>query len=355
MDDFKELAAAIHDLGMKVMIDVVYNHTSPDSRLVEQHSEWFYRRPNGEMGNKVGEWYDIVDLDYSHSDLWDYQIETLKQWASIVDGFRCDVASLVPLDFWVRARKEVAEVKEGVVWLAESVHPSFLRMNRDRGNVGHSDSELYEAFDITYDYDVHDFQQAYFWGEISLKNYLDVLLFQDGIYPVNYVKLRFLENHDHPRIRSKIDDIGRLRNWTAFAYFQKGTLLLFGGQETATDHLPDLFEKDPIAWASEEDLTPLLQRLQRFKREASVREGSYDLKAASGAETVIGYYRHGNERLTGIFCLDGKAAKVAVDLPNGVYRNLLDDQEYRVREGMMETQSLPILFKSYGEALLTEV
>ena len=148
MDDFKELAAAIHDLGMKVMIDVVYNHTSPDSRLVEQHSEWFYRRPNGEMGNKVGEWYDIVDLDYSHSDLWDYQIETLKQWASIVDGFRCDVASLVPLDFWVRARKEVAEVKEGVVWLAESVHPSFLRMNRDRGNVGHSDSELYEAFDI---------------------------------------------------------------------------------------------------------------------------------------------------------------------------------------------------------------
>lgn len=355
MDDFKELAAAIHDLGMKVMIDVVYNHTSPDSRLVEQHSGWFYRRPNGEMGNKVGEWYDIVDLDYSHSDLWDYQIETLKQWASIVDGFRCDVASLVPLDFWVRARKEVAEVKEGVVWLAESVHPSFLRMNRDRGNVGHSDSELYEAFDITYDYDVHDFQQAYFWGEISLKNYLDVLLFQDGIYPVNYVKLRFLENHDHPRIRSKIDDIGRLRNWTAFAYFQKGTLLLFGGQETATDHLPDLFEKDPIAWASEEDLTPLLQRLQRFKREASVREGSYDLKAASGAETVIGYYRHGNERLTGIFCLDGKAAKVAVDLPDSVYRNLLDDQEYRVREGMMETQSLPILFKSYGEALLTEV
>ena len=100
---------------------------------------------------------------------------------------------------------------------------------------------------------------------------------------------------------------------------------------------------------------PLLQRLQRCKREASVREGSYDLKAASGAETVIGYYRHGNERLTGIFCLDGKAAKVAVDLPDGVYRNLLDDQEYRVREGMMETQSLPILFKSYGEALLTEV
>ena len=82
MDDFKALAAAIHELGMEVMIDVVYNHTSPDSQLVEQHPEWFYRRPNGEMGNKVGEWYDIVDLDYSHPELWDYQIETLKQWAA---------------------------------------------------------------------------------------------------------------------------------------------------------------------------------------------------------------------------------------------------------------------------------
>ena len=355
IDDFKALVAAIHDLGMKVMLDVVYNHTSPDSWLAGQHPEWFYRRPNGEMGNKVGEWYDIVDLDYSHPELWDYQIETLKQWAAIVDGFRCDVASLVPLDFWIRARKEVAAVKEGVVWLAESVHPSFLRMNRDRGNVGHSDGELYEAFDITYDYDVHDFQQAYFWGEISLKNYLDVLLFQDGIYPVNYVKLRFLENHDHPRIRSKIEDIGRLRNWTAFAYFQKGTLLLFAGQETGTAHLPDLFEKDPIVWSREEDLTPLLQRLQRFKREAAVRDGSYGLKAADGSETVIGQYRLGNERLTGIFCLDGKSAKVAVDLPDGIHRNLLDDEEYQVRDGILETRSLPILFKSYGEALLTEV
>lgn len=99
----------------------------------------------------------------------------------------------------------------------------------------------------------------------------------------------------------------------------------------------------------------MLQRLQRFKREAAVRDGSYGLKAADGSETVIGQYRLGNERLTGIFCLDGKSAKVAVDLPDGIHRNLLDDEEYQVRDGILETRSLPILFKSYGEALLTEV
>ena len=84
-------------------------------------------------------------------------------------------------------------------------------------------------------------------------------------------------------------------------------------------------------------------------------EGSYDLKAADGSETVIGQYRFGNERLTGIFCLDGKAAKVAVDLQDGAYRNLLDVQEYKVNVGMLETRGVPILFKSYGEALLIEV
>lgn len=99
----------------------------------------------------------------------------------------------------------------------------------------------------------------------------------------------------------------------------------------------------------------MLQRLQRFKREAAVRDGSYDLKAASGSETVIGQYRFGNERLMDIFCLDGKAAEVAVDLPDGVYRNHLDDQEYQISDGMLETRSLPIVFKSYGEVLLTEV
>ena len=84
-------------------------------------------------------------------------------------------------------------------------------------------------------------------------------------------------------------------------------------------------------------------------------EGSYDLKAADGSETVNGQYRFGNERLMGILCLDGKAAKVAVNLPDSVYRNQLDDQDYQINECLLETRGVPILFKSYGEALLIEV
>ena len=95
LEDFTRLVDAIHQLGMKCIIDVVYNHTSPDSVLAREHPEWFYRRPDGGFGNRVGDWWDVIDLDYSQPGLWDYQIETLKYWASMVDGFRCDVAPLV--------------------------------------------------------------------------------------------------------------------------------------------------------------------------------------------------------------------------------------------------------------------
>ncbi len=108
LDDFRHLVDAIHDRGMKCIIDVVYNHTSPDSWLAEHHPEWFFHKPDGSLGNRFGDWWDVADLDYSHKELWEYQIETLKYWARLVDGFRCDVAPLVPLEFWKQAREEVA-------------------------------------------------------------------------------------------------------------------------------------------------------------------------------------------------------------------------------------------------------
>ena len=110
MDDFKHLVEGIRTRGMRVMLDIVYNHTSPDSWLAKNHPEYFYKTPEGEMGNRVGDWGDIVDLDYGNKELWDYQIDTLKMWAGIVDGFRCDVAPLVSLAFWLKAREEVARV-----------------------------------------------------------------------------------------------------------------------------------------------------------------------------------------------------------------------------------------------------
>lgn len=83
MDDFKALVDEIHKRGMKCMIDVVYNHTSPDSTLYAAHPEFFYHGPDGKPGNKMGDWADVIDLDYRNRDLWAYQIDSLVMWAQI--------------------------------------------------------------------------------------------------------------------------------------------------------------------------------------------------------------------------------------------------------------------------------
>ena len=149
IENLKELVQEIHARNMRCIIDVVYNHTSPDSWLAEHHPEWFYHKPDGSFGNKVGEWPDIIDLDYSNPALWDYQIQTLKMWAEIVDGFRCDVAPLIPLEFWLRARREVETVHPGCFWLSESVAPVVPVEHRARGMVSLSDAGIFQAFDVS--------------------------------------------------------------------------------------------------------------------------------------------------------------------------------------------------------------
>jgi len=154
MEDFRILTEEIHRRGMKCMIDVVYNHTSPDAVLLQEHPEFYYRDENGNTGNKVGDWADVIDLDYSVPGLWDYQIESLCQWAKIVDGFRCDVASFVPVSFWNMARSFVEKVRPGCIWLGETVHQSFGNLVRREGFGCSRDTEAYEAFDMEYEYDI---------------------------------------------------------------------------------------------------------------------------------------------------------------------------------------------------------
>lgn len=349
LEDFKSVINKIHALGMKCIIDVVYNHTSPDSWLVENHPEYFYKKPNGNMGNKVGDWTDIVDLDYNNRELWSYQIETLKYWASLgVDGFRCDVAPLVPLDFWLKAREEVAKINTNAIWLSESVHPSFLLLMRENGFVGLSDSEIYQAFDMAYDYDVNDEYLGYLNGRLSLKEYIKRVAIQESIYPNNYVKLRFLENHDQPRAKKLIEDEEALSIWTGFMYFQKGCTLLYAGQEAQDSNTPSLFEIDKVNWKNmKEDFVSLLKTLGTIKKKEIMAKGFYEIHADEDKDVIVASYKMESEKLIGVFNVSKAQGDITIKVEDGEYTNLVDNTIVRVKDGRLMLQNKVMIFEAF--------
>ena len=347
LKDFKSLIDKIHSLGMKCIIDVVYNHTSPDSWLVENHRSFFYKNANGKLGNKAGDWTDVIDLDYNNKKLWDYQIETLKYWIGFgVDGFRCDVAPLVPLEFWLTARAEVAKINKNTLWLSESVHPSFILTMREKGYVCLCDSEIYQAFDMAYDYDVNKEYLGYFSGKNSLKQYIDRVAIQESIYPDNYVKLRFLENHDQPRAKSLIPDEETLKIWTGFLYFQKGCALLNAGQEAQLVNTPSLFSIDKINLDSiNQDFVKLLKTLSEIKKKEIMAKGFYEICTAEDKDVILASYKMGNEKLIGIFNVGMEQGEVSVDAAQGEYINLVDGTMVTVKKGKVVLKNNIIIFE----------
>ena len=349
MEDFQALVDAIHERGMKCMIDVVYNHTSPDSTLVQEHPEFFYRKPDGNMGNHVGDWTDVVDLDYFKSqELWDYQVESLVMWAKIVDGFRCDVASFVPVDFWCRAREAVEKVHPGFIWLAETVHSGFSLFHRQTGLYSANDYEMFQAFDMEYDYDIREVFDRYLKGECRLSNYIDVMNFQECLYPDNYIKLRCLENHDQPRICSFVKDQKALENYTAFLYFLKGSTLLYAGQEYKNTHVPSLFDKDLIERDTTKDISPMLRKLNSIKK-GLLSCQDYFRGTADDENDIAILERDDNiSKKLGIFSLKGKAADVKVTFPDGSYINRLDGSTVSIKDSVLHCSGDPIILVNDG-------
>lgn len=345
MDDFNSLVEKIHAKGMKCMIDVVYNHTSPDSNLSVEHPEFFYRKPDGNFGNKVGDWSDIIDLDYSNKELWQYQIDSLVMWAKIVDGFRCDVASFVPVEFWKQAREAVAKVNPDCIWLAESVHSSFNVFSRKSGIYTASDYELFDAFDMEYDYDIRDVFDKYLKGETTLSNYMDMFNYQEAIYPQNYDKMRCLENHDQPRICHYVKNRSDLENYTAFLYFLKGSTLIYAGQEFGCDETPSLFDKDVFPRNTGIDLSNLFAKLDTIKK--TVLDDDDYFKADADDENDIAILERDNNKSkkVGIFSLKSKSADVKVDLPDGDYKNEISGETVTVSNGKVHCNGKAIIIR----------
>ena len=339
-EDLRHLVDTIHQRGMQCIIDVVYNHTSPDSVLAQTHPEWFFHDEQGRPCRHVADWWDIVDLDYSHKALWRYQIDTLKKWAKIVDGFRCDVASSVPLDFWVQARQEVETVRPGCIWLAESVHGAHVLGMRKMNAYCATDTELYKAFDMTYDYDLWPWFESCMTGKNTLQQYIDMLNYQEQTYPSGFIKMRCGENHDTPRLAHWVPEEDRLRHWLAFLYFCRGSMLLYGGTEFAPRKQVGLFDADDNFGDRRCDRSDFLRRCKAMKQTLPLT-GAVWYEVSGGA--VIGRYKSPEGERLGIFGLADSGAEVPVDMPDGVYEDQLGGK-VNVTGGHVRLDGGPVVF-----------
>ena len=157
--DLKNLVSKAHEMGMHVIIDWVANHTAWDNVWVKPHPDFFTKDSSGNFVPPIADWGDVIDLNYDNKELWKYMIDAMKYWITNcnIDGFRCDVAAMVPIDFWIEARKELTETKKDIFMLAEA-----------------DESYLHRAFDMTYNWPLKDLMHEV---SIGKKNADDLVKF----------------------------------------------------------------------------------------------------------------------------------------------------------------------------------
>jgi len=346
LEDFKRLIDETHRQGMKIILDIVFHHTSRDHAWVNEHPEFYYFDDKGNLKNKVGDWSDIADLNFDVPLLRKKLIDTLLYWLDLgLDGFRFDVPSLIPLDFLLEAKAAMKAKNPDVFLLGESVDLSFVDYLRYHGYTCLSDGECFQVFDALYDYDIRDAFNGYFKKTSDLENYRQALRQQERIYPADYVKARNVENHDNQRIRFLTQDPNKTLQWIAYCFMSKGIAFLQYGIETKTDSLPNLFEKDPVDWSlADRETIDWIRGLSNLKKDPIfARNAGY--KIISHPQDVL-HFEYSDEKQTLVVILNvgNDSGILAVDLPDGVYPHAITGKSIEIHQGMIALSDRPVIF-----------
>jgi cyclomaltodextrinase len=234
--DLKRLVTEAHKRGLKVITDMVINHTAWDNALITQHPEYYKKNDKGEIIPPVPEWADVAGLDYSNASLRKYMIDMLKTWVRDydLDGFRFDVALMIPTDFWEAARTEIDKIKPNTIWLAEAEKPDLL----------------VHAFDLDYSWSLHGTLTEVLQGVKPASAISKVWEEQAAQFPRGALRMRFSDDHDERRAIVRFGEKGALAA-EACVLTLDGVPLVYNGMEVgdaAESGAPALFEKLPIFW-----------------------------------------------------------------------------------------------------------
>ena len=252
LKEFKNLVDLIHKMGMYVIIDWVANHTAWDNEWIIEHPEFYTKDSLGKIISPNPDWTDVADLNYENKVLWAAMIDALKFWVKEydVDGYRCDVAGMMPIEFWVEARKELDNIKP-VFMLAEWDTP-----------------EMHLAFDMTYDWTLHKIMNGIAEGEKSATDLIDHINVDNKKYPIDAFRMQFTSNHDENTWNGTVFE--RLGNaaesFAVFSFLIPDMPLIYSGQEAGLNKRLEFFDKDTIEW-KEHKFQKLYLQLTKLKND----------------------------------------------------------------------------------------
>lgn len=328
MSDFDKFVERAHALGMKVLLDWVANHTSRDARWVEEHPEYYVKDNNG-LPAVPWDWTDTAQLDYGNHAVWEAQAESMEFWVRehAVDGFRCDMAMLMPVEFWNYTSKRLHDLMPDIFMLAEA-----------------EETNLFEqpAFDACYAWKMHHLMNDVAQQKVRVTALRDYLYADRREYPASAMRLTFTSNHDENSWNgTEFARMGHAREvMTAFTFVvPRGLPLLYTGQEIGYDHSFAFFDRDAIPHYERNAFTDFYERLIRMYHEnsalASGGESDDVVEIHNNAEDCLMILVRENEenRVVAVMNLSpyGIEANYYTGIYAGMYRDALTGESYELR------------------------
>jgi cyclomaltodextrinase len=278
----KKLIDAVHQQGMHIIVDLVINHTANDHIAIKDQPGMFQKNANGKPGRKIADWSDITDLNYDKSATRSYIKDMIEYWIKEFkfDGFRCDVAGMVPLDFWEQMVTDLKKVKPDIFMLAEWEDP-IHHLN---------------AFHSHYDWTLYLLLKDIRTGKKPANLLLELVKQKQQYYPSNALPLRFLENHDEPRATKNFGREG-IKPFAAFNFSLDGIPLLYNGQEWGASEYISLFERTPLNWNKQgNDIFQFYKSLVQLRNKYSaLRSRNFQIVENSQPDSVVSFLK--NEQL----------------------------------------------------------
>lgn len=319
MEDFKHMVDEAHKMGFKVIIDWVANHTGWDHVWTKSHPEYFLKDPDGKFHIASG-MEDIIELDYKNPEMRQAMIDAMKFWVreTNIDGFRCDLASWVEVDFWEQARPEVEKIK-----------PLFFI-----GEFDEIDNPEYgKVFDASYSWKWMHQTQEYYQKNLPLSELKDLLQKYSEIGD-NSMRAWFTTNHDENTWNgTEYEKYGLIAKPLAvFSATWNGVPLLYSGQELPNMKRLEFFEKDAIEWNGNNKMAPFYKTLLNLKsRNAALRGGDSDvttyLLKTSADDKILAYVRkNGKDEVFVVLNMSKDAVNFSINDENisGIFKNVFD-------------------------------